>query len=477
MTELLAAWRLTMDIRRRLAAGRGRRLAATMTSVVCAGMLINASTAVAELLVYEPFDYPDGTVLHNLAPVRFNLTGTYQALGALPVQMLTTTSPGLDYGSLAGISSASGNRANNVPGMALADATVSLSHPVIVPIEGSIFWSSLLRFDDFGQTNQLANITFWDDVSGDALFFGEPAVGLRGIRVSADTLASGGTLISGRDNGFVDGDTLLLIGRYSSRPEPAMDSLELVVYDTADSVSLPASFDPSDPNAAFALAILGKDIDFGQITSISFTIRGANDNFIDELRIGSDYASVVPEPTTGSLLWFGLVGLVALWRIRSRPGGAGIPKRLPSSLEFMERKPWSDTLAIWRDSMTLRQSLASRMRLGMLIVAVLMVDPTASRAADCCDLPNGRCIGPIDQLSCVAEFGGTYGASLTCVNPQVACQGAAAVPAMTPSGWGVLGWTVAHRGDGRDPEASAHTDSVEHRVARWCAGALSGCGA
>ena len=87
--------------------------------------------------------------------------------------------------------------------------------------------------------------------------------------------------------------------------------------------------------------------------------------------------------------------------------------------------------------MTSRQNLVMRMRLSILVSAVLVAAPIASLAADCCDLPNGTCIGPIDQLSCEAEFGGTYAGSLTCEDPQMACQ--AEVPAVTPAGGLVLG--------------------------------------
>jgi len=88
--------------------------------------------------------------------------------------------------------------------------------------------------------------------------------------------------------------------------------------------------------------------------------------------------------------------------------------------------------------MTSRQDLVMRMRLSILVAAVLVAAPIASLAADCCDLPNGTCIGPIEQLSCEAEFGGTYEGSLTCEDQQMPCQGNQ-VPAVTPVGGLVLG--------------------------------------
>lgn len=52
------------------------------------------------------------------------------------------------------------------------------------------------------------------------------------------------------------------------------------------------------------------------ISSISFTIRGDANNFIDELRIGSTYAAVIPEPA-GTALALGFVA-AAIARSRRR---------------------------------------------------------------------------------------------------------------------------------------------------------------
>jgi hypothetical protein len=83
------------------------------------------------------------------------------------------------------------------------------------------------------------------------------------------------------------------------------DRLELVAYDTLKAARLPSSFDPADPNAEFAYVMEDLDIDLVKITSVSFQIRGDNNNFIDELRIGSTYGSVIPEPRSGVLFAFG----------------------------------------------------------------------------------------------------------------------------------------------------------------------------
>ena len=63
---------------------------------------------------------------------------------------------------------------------------------------------------------------------------------------------------------------------------------------------------------SFAGWLDGLDIDLVQITSITFTIRGDDNNFVDELRIGDSYASVaVPEPGALAALLLGIAGLAA----------------------------------------------------------------------------------------------------------------------------------------------------------------------
>jgi hypothetical protein len=129
--------------------------------------------------------------------------------------------------------------------------------------------------------------------------------------VSADTVATG-QLVANGDGTFSDGQTLLLVGRYLNAAAPGGDRIDLIGYDTADADVLPASFDPTDPQREFAFALEGLDIDLAKITSITFTIRGDANNFIDELRIGDRYASLlVPEPATLSALLLGIVGLAA----------------------------------------------------------------------------------------------------------------------------------------------------------------------
>jgi hypothetical protein len=224
--------------------------------------------------------------------------------------------PGLGYGSLLGTPSATGLRAGDVAGVTAAGAHVSLDQAVAVGPDETIYWSALFSLDDRNNRNRFASITLHDDVTGDTLFFGEPVVGIGGLRVAASTVATGGLVSDGADAAFADGSTILLVGLYRNSATPGGDLLQLLSYDTASAIQLPGFFDPSDPNAAASFSLSGLDIDFSQITSITFDIRGTDDKFIDELRIGTTWGSVIPEPASASLLLLGLGALCGKARAR-----------------------------------------------------------------------------------------------------------------------------------------------------------------
>ena len=272
--------------------------------------LVLAPDANAALIVHEPFDYPVGTVLDGTPVSGLGLAGTYTALGTIFAQQVSVTAPGLDYGSLVGTHTPSGLRLSDPAGITSAGASVDLAAAVPVGPGEDLYFSALLTLDDSQNGNHLANITLRDDATGDYLFFGEPGVGIGGLRVAASTGALGGLQADGDDGVFTDGDTLFLVGRYLESSDAGGDLLQLLAYETAMAIELPNAFDPADPNALASYTLAGQDIDFGQVTGIDFTIRGVEDNFIDELRIGDDYASVVPEPATGMLLAFALLGAI-----------------------------------------------------------------------------------------------------------------------------------------------------------------------
>jgi hypothetical protein len=302
---------------------RSPRGAALLPALLIAIALPLAASrpAHAAPLVYEPFVYSAGTVLHGVTATGTNLTGTYAsyAINPTPEQTITVRSPGLGFGNLVGAPAATGNRISDVFDGVAAAATVSVAQPVSVGSGETIFFSALFTFDDSQNDNHLANIALGDDSTGDLIVFGQGSIGTRNVYIGVDTPTAFTT--NEVDNAFSDGDTLFLIGRYFNSAAMGGDTLDLVGYDTADAVTLPSSFDPTDPNASLSLGLSNLDVNLPTVNSITFSIRGLDNNFIDELRIGRTYADVVPEPTMTALLvtCLSAVGLSA-WGRRWRAG-------------------------------------------------------------------------------------------------------------------------------------------------------------
>jgi hypothetical protein len=266
-------------------------------------------------LVYEPFDYAEGSDLDGLVATGVNLTGSYSTS---TIQDLVIASPGLTYGNLRGnVPSAGGNRLSDESGAGAGISSVAVDQDVLSGAGTTLYFSALFTFDDTNNRTRRAAVFLVDDDTGDEIGFGESVAGTRAITVSAFTQATGELETAGADLAFENGQTLWLVGRYINSSAAGGDVLELLGYDTAEAITIGPSFDFADSNAQFAFALSGLDIDFEKISSLRLEVRGQNNNFLDEVRISRTFgagAAVIPEPSGVMLMVLGLLSGGALGR-------------------------------------------------------------------------------------------------------------------------------------------------------------------
>jgi hypothetical protein len=295
-------------------------------TALAALVLMVAASARATLLVYEPFDYPVGTLAGQNATGQ-NLNGTYASGSVVPATLeLRGETFSLGYGALLGAPSFAGGRLGQNLGTTAASAVASLASPVNIAPDGALFFSALFLFDDSANGNHFARIELMNQQNGDVLSFGETVAGVMAVTVSAVSATTGaGGVSAGADGSFTNGQVLFLFGRYQNGATPLTDRLDLVGYETNAVTQIPGSFDPSDPAAQFRFSLTGVDIDMTRIDAVRFEIRGSANNFIDELRVGTTYADVVPEPAAAPLLLLGLAAFARRTRV-NRGAGARTPR-------------------------------------------------------------------------------------------------------------------------------------------------------
>lgn len=289
--------------------------------VVVALAIVAPTYAVAGLFVYEPFSYTAPSLLHGTSATGLNLSGSYLSDAVHESFQLSVSAPGLSYGSLTGAPAAEGMKLTQLSGTIGVSSQVQLGAPIEVMPGEAIYFSALFTFDDSRNGNHFASIDLIDSTTGDSITFGESVVGVRAIRASAKTVVTGDQVTTiGDQNAFTNGQTLLLVGRYNNSALPLGDRLELLGYDTAATHELPSTFESSDPNRVLYQELAGVDIDLTRISSLRFTIRGIDNNFIDEVRIGSTLADVapVPEPHTWLLMVCGIGAVILGKAIRCR---------------------------------------------------------------------------------------------------------------------------------------------------------------
>jgi hypothetical protein len=229
----------------------------------------------ATLLLYEPFDYPTGPLAGTPA-TGLNLTGNYTSQDA---QLRVV----------------GGRLAQNQP-LSQGDISATLADDIVIGTRGQIFFSALVVVGPPSSENPFARISFVDDATNAAILLSEVLVGANRIPSARVRFADGSEAAASDPFGPVtEGQSLLLFGRYLNSSVPLGDRLELVAYDLGDLALLPTSYDPDDPNAEYFVALADRDLDVTQITRLRFDLRNP-ETFIDQVRIGTTYLDVVPEP-------------------------------------------------------------------------------------------------------------------------------------------------------------------------------------
>lgn len=258
--------------------------------LVVAVLAMGASQARAELLAYEPFDYNDGALLGKNG--GFGFAGVWDNGTDLSTDGQSIAFPG-NPNVVAGNRISSVNTGNG--------ARRQLSDTLTMAGNNTYYVSFLMK-KQAGQfiVVKLTNgATTGGDGSGRAWF--------AGINGGNDHFAYGSSQGTDRDEGLSAGEEIMVVSKLQSDPGNNRWIHHYNVYTSGDTVPLaePGSF----------------EFDFGVGEGASahtinhLQIYGSGGGEIDEIAIGTTYASVtqLPEPTTCLLMAAG-AGLMLIRR-------------------------------------------------------------------------------------------------------------------------------------------------------------------
>ena len=260
----------------------GRRNSAYISGILAFSAVAFAlpGSLSAALSVYEPFSYTAATSLGGqnggtgFSGAWTSVTGTS-----------TVSSPSLSYASLSGL----GNRATTTAATATTqNRSLSAS---LGAVTGTTYISFLLRPD---AATSAANAEFGLVGTTASLFVGKASSG-NTSNYLLDTLSTSGGTQNASTTAFANGTAVLMVLRADFVGVGA-DTFKLFINPNG-------STEPGTADATKA------SYDLGTVGTIQFT---GNLGFsIDELKIGSTYADVVPEPSTyaAGLAVAGLVGM------------------------------------------------------------------------------------------------------------------------------------------------------------------------
>ena len=315
---------------------------------VTVGIVAFTSTsALADLLIYEPFDYTAGQQItgqvntYSQAPVTWQLAGSAAALHVVGSGSLTPPGP---------LAPAIGNDADlKKSGTSSSYNRLSIPNafnPDLTPKYGAnstLYYSLLLNVPSItgltiAHNNLNANndglIAFNNNQgttgSAPSTWNGELVIrlgatagtfnlGIRGSTTTAGTTYFTGDLTPGTAYFIVAQATLgnspgTAANDLNSiwlNPNPATFGLDEGSRPAADGSSNGAD-STTDANNSMQSIIIG--------AGIATAGAAPNDTFIDEIRVGNTWADVtsVPEPSTLALAGFGALGLVSWYRARRR---------------------------------------------------------------------------------------------------------------------------------------------------------------
>jgi hypothetical protein len=136
-------------------------------ALAIAGVLAHAPALVRADLIYEPFDYAEGSNVDGLVATGLNLTGSYNTT---TIQDLVIASPGLTYGNLMGnVPTVAGNRVSDESGAGAGVASVAVAQDVLTGASSTLYFSALFTFDDSDNRTRGASISLVDDDTGDEI--------------------------------------------------------------------------------------------------------------------------------------------------------------------------------------------------------------------------------------------------------------------------------------------------------------------
>ena len=248
------------------------------------GLALLPAPVSAALSVYEPFNY---TALASLGGQNggTGFSGAWTATTGTS----TVNTPGLTFGSLTVV----GNRATTAAATATTQ-TRGLS-AALGSVTGTTYFSFVLRPDNTAAGN---NAEFALVGGTASLFIGKP---VNGNNYVLDTTATGGTQ-NASSTAYTSGTAVLMVLR-ADFVSAGADTFKLFINPN----------NSAEPGVADATK---SAYDVGTVSTIQF--NGNLGFSIDELKIGSSYADVVPESGTwGSMIAVLGIGGIAWLRQRA----------------------------------------------------------------------------------------------------------------------------------------------------------------